>query len=244
MTLDDEYGNAAVENFLLAANEVKVCVEFIEVLPTISGTEQSIKRVSDRIQSSSAKVVLLILRTHLVEMLFKDMIKTGTSRTWVASDAWSMAGSLMKMKDINKIGNILGFTFVTGEIPGFEDYLQNLKPSPGAWNDYIREYKQQKFNCTAGHPSACNVTNPQEMNDDYLVNAVDPRTSYNQRVAVYAIAHAIKEILECNSTACPGDTNFPLEKVKSSLGMSWYNEMLNKYHSFFSFLTLITHKMS
>lgn len=249
VTLDDEYGNAALENFLLAAGEVKVCVEFKEVLPTIDGLELGIKKVADRIRSSSVKVVLLILRTQLVEMLFKEMIKTNTSRTWIASDAWSMAGSLMKMQDINKVGDILGFTFVTGEIPGFKEYLQNLKPSPGAWNNYIQEYKKIRFDCTPGqnsmntYPPACNVKDPQEMNDDYLLSAVDLTALYSQRVAVYAIAHAIMNILECNNSACPGDTNFPPEKVYSSLRMSRYSEVLNKWQPlFFSSWTLIKHK--
>lgn len=233
VTLDDDYGNAALENFLLAANKVKVCVEFQEVLPTIDTSEQSIRNAAERIRSSSAKVVLLVLRPQLVEMLFKELIKMNTSRTWIASDAWSMAGSVMNMKDINKVGDILGFTFVTGEIPGFKDYLQNLKPSSGARNGFIREYKQIRFSCTPGqsseytHPSACNVTDPQEMNDGYLFNAVDLTVTYSQRVAVYAIAHAIKKILECNNTACPGDANFPLAKVKSSSGMSCYSEILS-----------------
>lgn len=220
VTLDDEYGKAALENFLLAADEVKVCVDFKEVVPVINVPEQIIKKVADRIRSSSAKIVLLILRTQIVEMLFKEMIKTNTSRTWIASDAWSMSGSLMKMKDINKVGDVLGFTFVTGEIPGFKVYLQNLKPSSGARNDYIKEYKEKRFSCTSGQnskntpQSACNGTDPQEMNDDFLISDLDLTATYNQRVAVYTIASAIKKILECNNTACPGDANFPPEKVK------------------------------
>lgn len=227
VTIDDEYGKAALENFLLAADEAKVCVEFTEVIPIIDRPEEHIRKVTDSIRSSSTKVVLLILREQLVELLFKEIIKTKISRTWIASDAWSMAGSIMKMKDINKVGDILGFIFVTGEIPGFKDYLQNLKPSSGAQNDYIREYKQIRFNCTVGqssvnaNPSCCNVTNPEEMNDDFLLNPAYLTKSYGQRVAVYAIAHAIKKILKCDSTSCPGDTNFPLQKVKLSLGISW-----------------------
>lgn len=46
---DDDYGNAALANFLLAANKVKVCMEFQEVIPTIDTSEQSIKNAADRI---------------------------------------------------------------------------------------------------------------------------------------------------------------------------------------------------
>ncbi|KAI5090907.1 G-protein coupled receptor family C group 6 member A-like precursor [Silurus meridionalis] len=221
VTLDDDYGNAALENFLLAADKVKVCVEYKEVLPTIQGIEQNMKNVVNRIQSSSARVVLLILRAEVVEILFKEVINRNISRIWIASDAWSMAGSLMKMNDINKVGDILGFTFVTGEIPGFKDYLQNLKPSPGAWNDFISEYKQMIFNCIPGQNSenttpSCNL-NSQESNNDYLINSVDLTATFSQRVAVYAIAHAIKKVLKCNNTDCPEDTNFPLEKLVAIL---------------------------
>ncbi|TTL10204.1 G-protein coupled receptor family C group 6 member A [Bagarius yarrelli] len=216
LTLDDDYGKAVLENFLLAAEKVKVCVDFKEVLPTIDASEETVKKAADLIRSSTAKVVLLILRPFQLQMLFKEMIRTNTIRTWIASDSWSMTGSLMKIKDINKVGDILGFTFVTGEIPGFKDYLQNLQPSAGGWNDFITEYKQLRDECPMGsnsdntHPSACEIEND-------LLDSVNLKAAHSQRVAVYAVAHAIKKILECNETACPGDTNFPLDKLVAIL---------------------------
>ncbi|XP_062858641.1 G-protein coupled receptor family C group 6 member A-like [Trichomycterus rosablanca] len=214
VSLDDDYGKAALEAFLRVAEMENVCVNFIEVLSTIVSTQQSLKAVADRIEASSANVVLLILRLDLVEKLFGEMIRRKITRTWIASDAWSTARTLMKMNNINEVGDIFGFTFVTGNIPGFEDYLRNLRPSPGARNDFIREYKHMRFNCTQGQksghtsPSACNVTDPQETNNDYLVDTVDLGASYSQRVAVYAIAHAIRELLNCSNTSCSGDADF------------------------------------
>ncbi|KAL7888610.1 hypothetical protein AOLI_G00035840 [Acnodon oligacanthus] len=216
VSLDDDYGKAAVENFLLDAEKEHVCAAFQEVVPHYLDnkyTEQRIKEVADRIRTSTAKVVLLILRPEQVEMLFEEMIKTNTTLTWIASDSWSTTRSLMKIKNINKVGEIFGFTFVTGKIPGFGDYLQNLRPGPGARNDFIEEYKQMRFNCSPGQqsehtsPVACSVTDPQEANDDYLLHAVDMTEAYSQRVAVYAVAHAIKKLLQCNDTACSEDTN-------------------------------------
>ncbi|KAG9283167.1 G-protein coupled receptor family C group 6 member A-like, partial [Astyanax mexicanus] len=199
VSIDDDYGKPALEKFLLDSSEEGICVSFQEVLPNYLGSiniEKRIKEVADNIRASSATVVLLILRPELVEMLFKELIKTNTTRIWIASDAWSMARLVMKMKDINKVGDIFGFTFITSNIPGFEDYLQNLTIPPGVRNNYIREYKQIR------------------MNDDYLLQAVHLTKAYSQRVAVYALAHAIKELLKCNDTACSGETDFPPWKVK------------------------------
>ncbi|KAI4888696.1 hypothetical protein NFI96_003872 [Prochilodus magdalenae] len=214
VTLDDDYGKPALENFLTNSGKEGICVEFPEVLPNYLGSvniEQRIKQVADSIRNSTAHVVLLILRPEHVEMLFKEMIKTNTTRIWIASDAWCTARFLMTMKDINKVGEIFGFTFLTGKIPGFEDYLKNLVIRPGVRNDFIREYKQLRFNCSQQlehtSPSACSVTDPQKENDDYLLRSVDLSEAYNQRVAVYAIAHAIRRLLQCTDTACSGDTN-------------------------------------
>ncbi|KAL6486744.1 hypothetical protein MHYP_G00061360 [Metynnis hypsauchen] len=217
VSIDDDYGKPALENFLLDSKKEHICVDFQELLPNYLGfinIEQRITEVANRIRSSTANVVLLILRPELVEMLFQELIKTNTTRIWIASDAWSMARLVMKMKDINKVGEIFGFTFITSNIPGFEDYLQRLTISPGEKNDFIKEYKQIRFNCSSDQqsehtsPIACNITDPQEANDDYLLHSVHLTKAYSQRVAVYAIAHAIKKVLQCNDTACSGNTNF------------------------------------
>ncbi|XP_037394101.1 G-protein coupled receptor family C group 6 member A-like isoform X3 [Pygocentrus nattereri] len=212
VSLDDDYGKGIYENFVRHAEKERICFDFDEVIPNYDNVKQRIQEVADIIRNATARVVVLFLRIQQVEMLFEEMIKTNTSRTWIASNAWSMSRLLMKMKGINKVGDIIGTTFITGKIPGFEDYLQNLRPRPGVRNDFIMEYKQMRFNCSqqSQHtsPLACNVTDPQEANDDYLLQAVDVTEAYSQRVAVYAVAHAMKKLLQCNDTACSGDTNF------------------------------------
>ena len=45
----------------------------------------------------------MTLRPELVEMLFEEMIRSNTTRVWIASDAWSRSADVAKMKDINKV---------------------------------------------------------------------------------------------------------------------------------------------
>uniref|UniRef100_A0A3B4DS00 Olfactory receptor C family, b1 n=1 Tax=Pygocentrus nattereri TaxID=42514 RepID=A0A3B4DS00_PYGNA len=186
-------------------------------------------------------------------MLFEEMIKTNTSRIWIASDDWSTTHDLMKMRGINKVGEIFAFSFFTGNIPGFEDYLQNLTISPGLRNDFIREYKQMRFNCSlqSEHMSHldCNVTDPQEANDDYLITAVHLMEVYSQRIGVYAIANAIRKLLHCNNTACSGDTNFMPWKLVDflrNLTFTLDNETysFNQYGDFENGYDLIMWKVS
>ncbi|KAL6486736.1 hypothetical protein MHYP_G00061280 [Metynnis hypsauchen] len=258
VSLDDDYGKPALENFLQDSKEEHVCVAFQEVLPNYLGfkdTQQRIEQVAAIIRNSTAKVVLLILRPEQVEMLFQELIKTNTTRIWIASDAWSTTRFVMKMKDINKVGEIFGFTFLTGKIPGFEDYLKNLTVKQGVRNDFIREYKQMRFNCSSGQqsehtsPFACSVPDPQAANDDYLLHAVDLTETYSQRVAVYAIANAIKKLLKCSETACSGDTNFmpwQLVEILREMNFTLDNQMFSfdKFGDFKNGYDLIRWTMS
>ncbi|XP_071399245.1 G-protein coupled receptor family C group 6 member A-like isoform X2 [Centroberyx affinis] len=237
---DDDYGKAAFQSFLLAAEEMSVCLAYQEVVPHYLDHEHSmqrIKQVAQQIRSSKAQVVLLILKPDLVEDLFKEMMLTNTSRTWISSDLWAKNRPLAHLPGINKVGDIFGFTFVGRKSESFDAYLKNLSPTPGGHNRFIEEYKNLRFNCTpecfSNYPpsycpppdllkmksvNACNYTDPQQANDDYLVTALDTSEAFSERVAVWAIANALKKLLQCNRSSCSGEINFPpwrlLEELK------------------------------
>lgn len=204
---DDDYGRAAYQSLRQKA-EGTVCLDFEKVVShylDYVDIDKQVQDVVDTIKASSAKVVVLILKNELVAKIFKGMIQAKMSRIWIASDAWSMYGPLTKMPDINKVGEIFGFSFTMGNIPGFENYLKNLRPTPGAKNDFIGEYKDLRQNCSIS-PLNCSVGD--------LLDVMDLREVYSQRVAVYAIAHGLKNLLKCNETACSGDINFPPWQVR------------------------------
>ncbi|KAJ8271015.1 hypothetical protein GJAV_G00121810 [Gymnothorax javanicus] len=244
---DDAYGNEAIRMFLQHANNAGLCVAYQEAVPhnlAHSSSESRIKAVAKKIRSSNPQVVLLILKEQLVEELFKEMIRTNTSRTWLASDSWAFSRHLASIEGINKVGDILGFTFTTGENPGLKQYLQRLQPGPNAVNHFIREYKQLRFSCTPEvlqyreclsnrpaelchvpdsvrfkSPEACNHpdVDPQLMDDNFLVDHVDITETYNERLVVLTVADALKHLLECNNTTCTGEKNFPPWKLLEEL---------------------------
>nr|XP_046229973.1 G-protein coupled receptor family C group 6 member A [Scatophagus argus] len=244
---DDDYGRAAFQSFLRDADANSVCLAYQEVFPyhlDDSLYMHRVQQIAQQIRSSSAQVVLLILKAELVKDLFHEMIRTNTSRIWIASDAWSRTSSLAQMDDINLVGDILGFTFISGKSESFDTYLQNLTATPGGYNHFIEEYKNLRFNCTPECSSdkspsycptpdllkiksanACNFKDPQAQNDDYLVKVLDTSEVFPIRVAMWAVANALKNLLKCNSSLCLGETDFPpwklleeLKKVEFNLG--------------------------
>lgn len=249
---DDDYGKSAFQSFLKNAQANQVCIAFQEMLPNYlvandPNSEDYIRRVSETVRSSNAQVVLLILKAQLVELVFNEMIRTNTTRTWIASDAWSRSLYLATMKGINVVGDILGFTFIASHSESFDNYLRNLTITPGGYNHFIEEYKNLRFNCTPECSSdtppsycpsssiqksdnACNLTDPQAENDDYLIKVMDTNETFVHRVGVWATAHALKQLLKCNSTSCSGEVDFPPWQVRTDSNhcrnycvMSWFN---------------------
>ncbi|XP_044185325.1 G-protein coupled receptor family C group 6 member A [Thunnus albacares] len=236
---DDAYGKAAFQSFLKDAEKNNVCLAYQEVMPHHTDHEHSMKRIkqiTQQICSSKAQVVLLILKAEVVELLFKEMMRTNTSRIWISSDAWTRSRSLAHMDGINDIGDILGFSFVAVRSESFDNYLKNLSATPGGYNHFIDEYKNLRFNCSSecfstNPPSycptpdvlkmksgnACNFMDPQRQNDDFLTKALETSESFTERVGVWAIANALKKLLRCNSSSCSGEINFPPWKLLKEL---------------------------
>ncbi|KAF4102527.1 hypothetical protein G5714_017327 [Onychostoma macrolepis] len=142
---DDDYGKNALQSFLADSEAADICHAFKEVLPHYlahNEIDKRIQEVAETIRLSEAKVVVLILKEELVSKLFKEMIRQNISRTWIASDAWSMSRNISQMEGINQLGDIFGFTFITGPNPGFKEFLQQLTLAPGSVNLFLEEYKQ------------------------------------------------------------------------------------------------------
>ena len=95
---------------------------------------ERIKQIAQRIRSTpKAQVVVLILKFNAVQALLWEMIRTNTSRTWIASDSWSNNQFLAEMEGIEKVGNIFGMSFVSQVSESFDSWLKKLRAPPWPW---------------------------------------------------------------------------------------------------------------
>ncbi|XP_073529293.1 G-protein coupled receptor family C group 6 member A-like [Phyllobates terribilis] len=259
---DDEYGNSASLSLSFLFKQKGICTAFSKRIPdNIDHTHfnHTLNETVNELIKNTTNVVIVFLRTSVLSQLFKKVIALNISKTWIASDIWVNSKGISSIPNIHKIGTIIGLAFKAGTVPGFSQYLKNLKaPENGATNEFLQEYKELRFGCTKedreylkcmnsssascvrGHsmtlksPLAChaNVTNVYMESDDLLAQTVERSTSYSTSLAVTAIAQAIRNIV-CNHDTCDKHNTFTpkmlLEEIKK--GNYSFNDMTFQFQS-------------
>ncbi|KAM4771022.1 G-protein coupled receptor family C group 6 member A-like [Rhinophrynus dorsalis] len=231
---DDEYGLSVMESLSVNFDLQLVCAAFKEKIPADFGNPQvkkAIKNVIGTIKQSPVTVVILALKVPIVMELFMEIIKQNISRIWIATDNWSTSREVAALKDIQSVGNILGFSFKNGEIPGFRNYLRTLHLERNTTNAFIEEYKHLRFDCSEEYKDyerclhssvdnciksdslklksslACSIKNVSLASDDFLERNIELDGSYSAYLAVTAIAKSIKNML-CSNRICNTNTTF------------------------------------
>lgn len=117
--------------------------------------------------------------------------------TWIASESWSTSPDIAN-RNYRILGNVFGPVTEDTEIPGFQEYLDNLNPyRPKDMHDkWLKEIWEGEFNCTVepeyGIKSSCANHSLLEL----LATSSLP-SIYRVYLAVYAAANALNDIESC-----------------------------------------------
>ncbi|XP_073433124.1 extracellular calcium-sensing receptor [Dendrobates tinctorius] len=204
---DDDYGRPGIEKFREEAEERDICIDFSELISQYSPIEE-IEILVDRIQNSTAKVIVVFSSGPDLEPLIKEIVRRNvTGRIWLASEAWASSSLIAIPEYFHVIGGTIGFALRAGQIPGFREFLQNVHPKMSNSNGFLKEFWEETFNCYMPEGSKKNVDNGNitactgqenitSVETPYL-DFIHLRISYNVYLAVYSIAHALQDMYTC-----------------------------------------------
>ncbi|XP_068173047.1 extracellular calcium-sensing receptor-like [Antennarius striatus] len=171
------------------------CLEFHLTIPQ-APTAAEIQKMSNRLQSSTSKVVVVFAS----EVQLVDLLIEGT----------------------------VGFSFPGVKIPGLKEFLLSVRPSLKPGMEFINTFWEEIFNCRLDFKTCTGLEDLSTTNTSYT-DVSEVRISYNVYKAVYAIAHALHTLMNCDSAgACEKYKSFTSKQLLDHLKMVNFTDQLDQ----------------
>ncbi|XP_073671756.1 extracellular calcium-sensing receptor-like [Paramisgurnus dabryanus] len=186
---DNDYGNNGMATFLNTAQEEGICVEYsVKFYRT---EPEKLLKVVNIIKQSTAKVIVAFLASFEMNNLLEQLyIQNITGIQMIGVEAWITAKGLITPKSFQVLGGSLGFALRKNKIDGFLDYV-------------IKEFWETAFPCIQGDGNSSQYVEICSRYQDLFVlkniteDVPEQRYTSNVYKAVYAVAHALHNLLKC-----------------------------------------------
>ncbi|XP_034552720.1 taste receptor type 1 member 1-like [Notolabrus celidotus] len=200
---DNDFGIDGLEMFRKRIKDTKICLAYTKGLSSNTDYLQ----IFTQIQAQRINTIIVFAPKLTAEALIMSAIQLNiTNKVWIADDGWSLNKRLPKEKGIQNIGTVLGVSQPVMMIPGFNDFIYSTKSQSHCQNPKQKMFCNQVCKCS-------NVSTEE-------ILSVDPSFSFAVYSAVYAIAHALHNTLQCGTDRCNHNvTVYPymvLEELKKS----------------------------
>ncbi|XP_039454169.1 extracellular calcium-sensing receptor-like [Oreochromis aureus] len=206
---DNDYGRNAILAFKQEVEKFGVCIAFVgSVLRTY--TRDKILEAVEMIKQSTVKVILAFAPEGDFSPLMKEVVKQNiTGIQWLGSEAWITAPQPSTPEIYTAFGGALGFVMQKMAIPKLKHFLTSISPHTDPHAPFVKEFWQIMVGCTPVLPGVHADTedttkrctgNETLMNSEHVFfNVTELRVTYNVYKAVYAIAHALHQLVFCQS---------------------------------------------
>uniref|UniRef100_A0A3B4YNJ7 Extracellular calcium-sensing receptor-like n=2 Tax=Seriola lalandi dorsalis TaxID=1841481 RepID=A0A3B4YNJ7_SERLL len=208
---DDDYGLHAARSFQSDLGPSGGgCLAYLEVLPW-SENPAEIKRIVDVMRESTAHVVIVFAHeSHMIDLMEEVVRQNVTGLQWIASEAWTSATVLQTPHLMPYLGGTLGIAIRRGEIPGLREFMLQIRPdlhhNNSYGNDMVNQFWEYTFRCRFAPPPAgwveaggalCTGHEDLDNMESEFLDILNLRPEYNVYKAVYALAYALDDMMQC-----------------------------------------------
>ncbi|KAF5895979.1 extracellular calcium-sensing receptor-like, partial [Clarias magur] len=199
---DNDYGNNGINEFIIAAKEEGICVEYSKAFFRTDPREKILK-VVETIKASTSKVIVAFVSYSDIGVLFKELaLQNVTGIQWIGSESWISDMNTVSVEWEHILIGALGFAIPKAQIKGLGEFLTKLNPADGV--AAYTELWETIFNCK--FPKEENVDIKQMCSGNESLNEVqnhytdvsELRLAHNVYKAVYAVAHVLHNKYRCS----------------------------------------------
>ncbi|XP_056906122.1 extracellular calcium-sensing receptor-like [Takifugu flavidus] len=201
---DDDYGLHVARSFQSdLAQSGQGCLAYLEFLPWDNYLSEN-RRIVHVIKESTARVLMAFAhQSHMIHLMEEVVRQKVTGLQWLASEAWTGTTFLQTPDFMPYLNGTLGIAIRRGEITGLRDFLLRIRPGKSSNNtsyNMVQQFWEYSFQCkfgASGSAEACTGDeNIQQVAAEFL-DVSNLRPEYNIYKAVYALAHALDDMLQC-----------------------------------------------
>uniref|UniRef100_A0A672Z3T3 G-protein coupled receptors family 3 profile domain-containing protein n=1 Tax=Sphaeramia orbicularis TaxID=375764 RepID=A0A672Z3T3_9TELE len=217
---NDDYGNNGMATFIETAEQLGICLEYSEALFR-TDTPENLRQIIDIIRDSTSKVIVAFVSHMDMDILIHQLsYHNMTGYQWVGSEGWISDSQIAAMDTHHILDGAIGLSIPKAHVSGMKEFMLDVKPLNSSGNELFTEFWEGLFNCKFKHNNvsldnqkACTGNeNLNEVHNSFTDMSLMPIFN-NVYKGVYAVAHALHNILVCSEN-CPPGTHKVLQKGK------------------------------
>ncbi|XP_039203192.1 vomeronasal type-2 receptor 26-like [Crotalus tigris] len=171
LAVDDDYGDMFLQKIEPLLSENSICYAFILRTPPKAYLDEYIQLITVELKydqlfkEDKVKVCLIYGLSPAMENLrmivFVASVFSWTplGKVWIVTSHWNFESlSIQRLWDIQTFHGAISFTVRSKEPPGFQEFLQTIRPSWAKEDNFIQNFWEQAFDCPL-HISSINEDN-------------------------------------------------------------------------------------
>uniref|UniRef100_A0A3Q1J5J8 Olfactory receptor C family, n1 n=1 Tax=Anabas testudineus TaxID=64144 RepID=A0A3Q1J5J8_ANATE len=203
---DNDYGRNGILAFTEEVKKFGVCIAFVGTILRTYPMDK-ILNVVEMIKQSTVKVILAFVPEGDFFPLITELVKQNiTGIQWLSTDAWITAPQPSTLKIYQAFDGTLGFVGQKMAMPNLKPFLMSISPYKDPSAAFVRDFWEVMLGCRPVLPGEhidtdkikiCTGNETLMNSQDIFFNVTQLRDPYNVYKAVYAIAHALHQLVFC-----------------------------------------------
>ncbi|XP_067363791.1 extracellular calcium-sensing receptor-like [Channa argus] len=204
---NDDYGNNGMATFTETAQQLGICLEY-SVSFFRTDPPNKIRKTIDIVKASTSKVIVAFLSHMDMDVLIHVLSYYNlTGYQWVGSEGWIIDAQTAERNQHHILDGAIGLSIPRAHVSGIREFMLDVKSLNSSGNELFTEFWETLFSCKF-KLSTLSTENQRECTGHEDLSGLQHSFTdmslmpifNNVYKGVYAVAHALHNILGCNET--------------------------------------------
>ncbi|XP_036935009.1 extracellular calcium-sensing receptor-like [Acanthopagrus latus] len=204
---NDDYGNNGMATFIETAQQLGICLEY-SVSVFRADPPDKIQQIIEIIKDSTSKVIVTFISpTELYVLMHEFFYHNLTGYQWVGTEAWIFDSETAARDSHHILDGAIGLSIPKAHVSGMREFMLDVKPLNSSSNELFTEFWEKLFDCKFKYSNSSSENRRECTGHEDVTEVQNTFTDmslmpifYNIYKGVYAVAHALHNILSCNNT--------------------------------------------